>query len=441
MILHRRLATLISIVLLSLATTLPIRATDLKLEILPNNTTLLQGAACLDGSPPAIYFTPATSPSAATKWVLYIKGGGWCVNNEECLTRATTSLLGSSTQLQAVQPTFSYGGSGPLGDSKLLNPVFSSFNKVLLWYCDGGSFTGDRTTPVPVNHTATKVTHNVYYRGKRNLDAMLMYLRQQHQLDQATDILLSGGSAGALAVYLHADYIRSTFSPLVKFRAAPISGFFLMHNTINGTNLFPKRNTHVFNMMNSSGGVNQQCISALTKISSRNVSECFFANTSYAYTTTSIFVLNSAVDSFQMEDILATPVACAGFAAAKVRPQFSNCSVSELESIKQYEHDFLFDLQRSSNYRRLGNGGFVESCLEHVAAQGSRSNAITNGNVSMMQALSEWWLANATTPAKWYLPCDIHATHPGQCNPSCSIFPPPTATPATPATSATGPPT
>ena len=145
---------------------------SLSLEILPKH--ILHGAACLDGSSPAIYFSPATTPAAETKWVLYLKGGGWCVNSEDCLTRATTSLLGSSTKLQSLQPTFTYGGGGPLGNSSVLNPTFSTFNKALFWYCDGGSFAGDRQDTIPVIDNATHVTHNLYYRGKKNLDAMLL---------------------------------------------------------------------------------------------------------------------------------------------------------------------------------------------------------------------------------------------------------------------------
>jgi hypothetical protein len=53
---------------------------NLNLIILPNDTSIAYGAMCLDGSPPAIYMLPANTtadPTAATKWVLYFKGGGW----------------------------------------------------------------------------------------------------------------------------------------------------------------------------------------------------------------------------------------------------------------------------------------------------------------------------------------------------------------------------
>jgi hypothetical protein len=53
-------------------------------------------AACLDGGPYGFYFVP--SPSASTKWTVYLQGGGWCVNETDCLGRAHT-ILGNSSML------------------------------------------------------------------------------------------------------------------------------------------------------------------------------------------------------------------------------------------------------------------------------------------------------------------------------------------------------
>ena len=54
---------------------------NMDLVVLPNASSVDRGAVCLDGSPPAIYISKANTtadPGAATKWVLYFKGGGWC---------------------------------------------------------------------------------------------------------------------------------------------------------------------------------------------------------------------------------------------------------------------------------------------------------------------------------------------------------------------------
>ena len=53
---------------------------NLDLIVLPPSVADRYGAKCLDGSPPALYFKAANTsadPSAANKWVLFFKGGGW----------------------------------------------------------------------------------------------------------------------------------------------------------------------------------------------------------------------------------------------------------------------------------------------------------------------------------------------------------------------------
>jgi hypothetical protein len=348
-------------------------------------------------------------PSAANKWVLYFKGGGWCYDENSCAQR-TQTLIGSSNQLQTKQPKFGYGGSGPLGDSSVTNPSFANFNHVMFWYCDGGSFTGDRDDVVQ-----TEGNQSLFFRGKRNLDAMLRYLRRDHNLGNATEILLSGGSAGGLSAYLHADYIRSTFAPSVKFRASPVSGFFLDHDTFDGVAQYPTQMKGLFAMMNSSGGVNQACVKALSVVGDEW--RCIFANASYAYTTTPIFPLNSAVDAWQMGNIFNAPGACVGSAS----PQFANCSSVELSKLIGYEHDFLRDMTNTPTFTRPGNGGFVESCHEHCAAQGGSWNTIVQQGVTMQQAVTTWWEApdGANAQDHWHLPCTLNSKAPGQCNPSC----------------------
>ena len=60
-----------------------------------------------------------------------------------------------------------------------------------MWYCDGGSFTGDAAEAVVVNGK------KIYFRGKRVLDALLDFLAlPKYGLSHATEVLVSGGSAG-----------------------------------------------------------------------------------------------------------------------------------------------------------------------------------------------------------------------------------------------------
>ena len=109
---------------------------NLDLVVLPQATADKFGAKCLDGSAPALYFKAANTSadsSAATKWVLFFKGGGWCDDEVSCSGRAL-GLLGSSSRLNATQPKFGYGGGGPVGADPTQNPSFANFNRVIMWY-------------------------------------------------------------------------------------------------------------------------------------------------------------------------------------------------------------------------------------------------------------------------------------------------------------------
>jgi len=73
-----------------------------------------------------------------------------------------------------------------------LQPAFCSFNMVHLKTCDGGSWSGNRSSLSP---------SGLHYSGKSILRATVAAL-QKLGIDDATEIVIGGGSAGALGVYL-----------------------------------------------------------------------------------------------------------------------------------------------------------------------------------------------------------------------------------------------
>eukprot|EP00966_Prymnesium_polylepis_P063037 1463027-Prymnesium_polylepis.1 len=78
-----------------------------------------------------------------------------------------------------------------------INPDFCQFNRVYLKYCDGNSFSGNRADPVYVaGPTSGKSPKPLYFRGRRILDAVLDTLAADYGLRTATDVLLTGCSAG-----------------------------------------------------------------------------------------------------------------------------------------------------------------------------------------------------------------------------------------------------
>ena len=337
--------------------------------------------------------------------MLYIKGGGWCYNEQLCAGRAKTSL-GSSVGLAS---TFAFGGVS--SDDPAVNPLMASWNHVVLWYCDGASFSGDKTEPYHYPQT----NQTLYFRGKRNLDAMIQTLIEDHGLNKAEEVLLSGGSAGGLSTYLHADYVGTKLPRTVKkYKAAPNSGFFSLHATAAGEMQYPDEMKYVYSMQNSTNGVNAHCKEAMA--GSGEEWKCIFANFSYAHSTTKMFPLQSGTDSWQMGNIWEGDKGCIG-------SKLVNCTAEEIADLNSYSESLVQDYKRTDKWGSPGEGGFVESCLEHVAAQGTAFDRYAIDGVKEVDAFTSWWLSDGTDPASkhQYLPCSFNVQPPHQCNPSCGM--------------------
>jgi dienelactone hydrolase len=98
-----------------------------------------------------------------------------------------------------------------------VNPAFCNWSVAYMYYCDGVSFSGDNEAPVEV--PGAKVSP-IYFRGKRIMDANIASLIATKGLGDADAVVLSGHSAGGLATYLHADYVRKQLPPALPFYAA-----------------------------------------------------------------------------------------------------------------------------------------------------------------------------------------------------------------------------
>lgn len=98
-------------------------------------------------------------------------------------------------------------------------------------YCDGASRASDAASPAEYNSTS------LYFRGfpilRATLDALLGASPGDGapSLAEATSLVISGGSAGGLSVFLHADYIaeraRAVNPGIGVIRAIANDGFFI----------------------------------------------------------------------------------------------------------------------------------------------------------------------------------------------------------------------
>eukprot|EP01052_Picozoa_sp_SAG31_P026404 SAG31_NODE_2389_length_5806_cov_3.020151_3_plen_159_part_00 len=79
---------------------------------------------------------------------------------------------------------------------------------------------------------------NITFRGIKNLDGVIDYM-MSHGGDKATEFVVTGGSAGGLSTFLHADRFAAALKAGAKgiktIRAAPVVGYFLDHDNFKHT--------------------------------------------------------------------------------------------------------------------------------------------------------------------------------------------------------------
>jgi hypothetical protein len=157
-------------------------------------------AKCLDGTP-AIYYHAKGFGSGANKWFVHQQGGGWCYSLEDCLGRSKGSL-GST----AKDPKTRTLNGGYMSWDNVSNPLMWNWNKVELRYCDGASVSGDKVG------TTTVGGKPLNFRGRAILDAEIDSILNVNGMKSATDVIVSGCSAGGLATFLHCDYWADAIS-------------------------------------------------------------------------------------------------------------------------------------------------------------------------------------------------------------------------------------
>jgi O-palmitoleoyl-L-serine hydrolase len=68
----------------------------------------------------------------------------------------------------------------------------------------------------------------LYFRGAVNTRAHFQYIHNRYNLTQAERVIISGSSAGGIATYIWADYLKEFIgNPSVKFYSIVDSGIFL----------------------------------------------------------------------------------------------------------------------------------------------------------------------------------------------------------------------
>ena len=337
-----------------------------ELHLLPNSSE--NGAVCLDGSPPGFYLRNGTSLEKS-KWIIFFQGGAWCYDEESCYQRSYTAL-GSSICLRGY--LLAEESEGFLSSQVKYNPEFYNWSSVFVPYCDGASFTGDREKPLEYN------SKPIYFRGRRILDAVLDELLRRG-MDKASEIIVSGSSAGALSAMIHSDYIRTRVrrASNASVRVLADAGFFLDEPSFDGTKTMRHIFQQTYTLHNSSAGLHDECLHAQKP---KRKYRCFFPQYSLPFVTTPVFLVNSLYDSWQIGSLSNVSCIC----------DFDACSSAEKSFIEKFRKKTLNALRSVFDLKETAV--FADACLLHSQCPlDDRWTKVQVGNVTIAQAFVDWY--------------------------------------------------
>ena len=224
------------------------------------NISLNTNARCLDGSQYMFYYRNGFD-DGINKYQIYLQGGGWCYSYESCYQR---SLNNGNTGSSINYTKYAWYSNEYLSDNYTINPLMYNWNTIWIIYCDGSSFTGNNITIYSYNNT------NLYFRGYINLYETMKYLYYKKGLNNATDIVLSGCSAGGNAVFINNNFIYNNFilktinnnnnNNNINFMSIAHSGFFPYNNPISNDSDWYKEFEWIYQTQNVSNILDKNCV-------------------------------------------------------------------------------------------------------------------------------------------------------------------------------------
>ncbi|XP_010544127.1 PREDICTED: pectin acetylesterase 2 isoform X2 [Tarenaya hassleriana] len=328
-----------------------------------------KGALCLDGTLPG-YHLHRGYGSGANNWLVQLEGGGWCDTIRNCVYRKKTRR-GSSSYMEKEIPF-----TGILSDRASDNPDFFNWNRVKVRYCDGGSFSGDSE-----NKAA-----QLQFRGKRIWFAAMEELMAQG-MSQAKQALLSGCSAGGLAAILRCDDFRSLFPLTTKVKCLSDAGLFLDSIDVSGGRSLRRMYEGVVKLQGLEATLPRACTLRLDPTS------CFFPQNIINQIKTPLFILNTAYDSWQIQESLAPPTADPRGYWHDCRLNYAKCNSSQIQFLQGFRIRILNAVKGVAASRQ--NGVFINSCFAHCQTErhdtwfDKNSPAVRNKGIAV--AVGDWY--------------------------------------------------
>jgi len=349
------------------------------------------GAKAIDGTNYKFYFNPGQG-SGKKKFMIYWQGGAFCGSDglpvlESCYEKLDMMYGTSSTQFWEANGT-SFNETAPWGmfsSTKEFNPLFSDWFKIRMLPLDGANYQGSLEEPVVWNGT------EMWFRGFNNTMATIDYMQNHYDLFNATEIVLSGGSAGGIAAMIWASYLKDIFPSHIKITLMIDGGLFLDAYS-------PGSHCYLFRFMK------QQLVETFQLNNSELYKNCRYKDTElwkclmieYIYEDCEypVFFSNSQTDTFELSNLMGITCILNG------GPDM--CNSKERKAINNVREKFLTTTLTMKKNKPTW-GYWLRSCFEHSlqfcwAWYGHSMdvfNAETQETENIRNALYAWYLGEA----------------------------------------------
>ncbi|XP_019183841.1 PREDICTED: pectin acetylesterase 8-like [Ipomoea nil] len=316
-------------------------------------------AVCLAGNPAAYYYSKGFG-KGVSNWIVYLRGGGWCMNITDCkdyIQRKGVGMNATATTLRNL-----------LSSDKEKNPDFYNWNRIDVRYCDASSFTGD--SEIIKNDT------KLYFKGARIFNSIMQELLDSG-MGNAKNALLAGSSAGGVATTIYCDRFRRYFSNTSRVKCFSDGGYFFFSKKHGQENTFLSMFDGLVKLHGSKNALPTSCTSRLS------AEMCFFPQNLQADIETPIFFLMSAFDQIQIEYTMVTKEfdACANG---------RNCSLNQIKIMQDIRSELLSVLSKQSHNSKKGI--LITSPYGHVQVLGPSwyFRAAKTGE-TIEKLFSEWY--------------------------------------------------
>lgn len=190
-----------------------------------------------------------------------------------------------------------------------------------------------------------------------------MYLLENLGMNSATEMILSGGSAGATGVFLGLDYVKEWLPPTIKLVGNPDAGFFLdLPRVSNGEYWYRETFAAADGVWNSSASGNVASPACLSAVGP-DVYKCYLPEYSMNYIQTPLLASNSALDMWGILNILG--LGCVPTQNNASYNGMSACNPAAWEKIQEWWGGFQQRIKAVTGAAPNARSAFIASCFVH----------------------------------------------------------------------------